>query len=187
MDENFNPNRAVVDEYGALPGIVHGGKPDLPRNHGAAVADVKESLIAALGKLGDGDVAVVGDLVAVRAGPATYHPIKAIKVRTVLEHICLVEPSAVGALPCRAVFLFENVTKDTDHRKMKALPELVGSGCFSSPTEPNISNNIWYSRVCIVVLRVSCDTPSLFGSSSSRLGTKSFTTHVTVYTTPDTG
>lgn len=80
MDENFNPNRAKVDEYGAVPGIVHSGKPDTPRNHGAAVADVKSSLIAVLGNLGDGDVAVVGDLVAVRAGPATYHPIKAIKV-----------------------------------------------------------------------------------------------------------
>lgn len=86
MDENFNPNR-VVDEYSSIAAIAGGGKPGAHGNQGGAVADVDTSLIAVLGGLGDGDVAVIGDLVAIRAGPVTYHPIKAIKV-TVLCMFC---------------------------------------------------------------------------------------------------
>lgn len=81
MDENFNPNRNV---YGSnmMDGL---GKASLdetvtPRNTEAA-ADIDAPLMAALVSLEDGQVAVVGDLVAIRAGPDTYHPIKALKVR----------------------------------------------------------------------------------------------------------
>lgn len=80
MDENFNPNRSVDGSSSAIMDKTFaGGKPGCD---GAAVADVEASLIAVLGGMGDGDVAVVGDLVAVRAGPATYHPLKAIKVQS---------------------------------------------------------------------------------------------------------
>lgn len=85
MDENFNPNRNVygssmVDGLGKAASIDETGVP--PRNTEAATADVDAPLIAALVSLEDGQVAVVGDLVAIRAGPGTYHPIKALKVRT---------------------------------------------------------------------------------------------------------
>lgn len=83
MDENFNPNRNV---YGS--NIMDGlGKASIhetavtPRNTEEAAADIDAPLIAALVSLEDGQVAVVGDLVAIRAGPDTYHPIKALKVR----------------------------------------------------------------------------------------------------------
>ena len=83
MDENFNPNRNV---YGSsmMDGL---GKASIdeavtPRNTEAA-ADIDAPLIAALVSLEDGQVAVVGDLVAIRAGPDTYHPIKALKVKII--------------------------------------------------------------------------------------------------------
>lgn len=82
MDENFNPNRAVygssaLDGFGKASSNQTTGSNDM-----GAVAGVDAPLIAVLGGLEDGEVAVVGDLMAVRAGPETYHPIKALKVRS---------------------------------------------------------------------------------------------------------
>lgn len=86
MDENFNPNRAVgvSNMSGDVPYSADcaGIQCSTGSIGGEAVADVEESLIAVLGGMGDGVVAVVGDVVAVRAGLQTYHPIKSIKVQT---------------------------------------------------------------------------------------------------------
>lgn len=84
MDENFNPNRnlygsSMMDGLGKAASIDETGLP--PRNKEAATADIDAPLIAALVSLEDGQVAVVGDLLAIRAGPETYHPVKALKVR----------------------------------------------------------------------------------------------------------
>lgn len=45
-----------------------------------ATTDVNVALIDELSKLEDGKVVLVDDLVAIRAGPKTYHPIKTLKV-----------------------------------------------------------------------------------------------------------
>ncbi|CAM9924238.1 unnamed protein product [Laminaria digitata] len=102
MDENFNPNRNV---YGS--NIIDGlGKASIdetsvtPRNTEEAAADIDAPLIAALVSLEDGQVAVVGDLVAIRAGPDTYHPIKALKGMAsesdVILLSCLTKAPAAG-------------------------------------------------------------------------------------------
>lgn len=76
MDENFNPNRMVHGSNDALGSSSINSN----RNEEAPVADGDAPLAALLGALEDGEVAVAGDLVAIRAGPETYHPIKALKV-----------------------------------------------------------------------------------------------------------
>lgn len=92
MNENFDPNR-TVDGSSILGSF---GKANVDNTAGAAVsanggdersgdalgavADTNAPLIAVLRGLEDGQVAVMGDLVAIRAGPETYHPIKALKV-----------------------------------------------------------------------------------------------------------
>lgn len=83
MDENFNPNRNVCGSN-IMDGLGNAsiGETVTPRNTEGA-ADIDAPLIAALVSLEDGQVAVVGDLVAIRAGPDTYHPIKALKVQII--------------------------------------------------------------------------------------------------------
>lgn len=76
MDENFNPNLGV---HGSSDVFANGSKPNI-RGDTAIVADTNAPLVAVLGALEDGQVAISGDLVAIRAGPETYHPIKALKV-----------------------------------------------------------------------------------------------------------
>lgn len=76
MDENLNPNLGV---HGASDVSSNGTKPN-SWGDAAAVADTNAPLVAVLGALEDGQVAISGDLVAIRAGPETYHPIKALKV-----------------------------------------------------------------------------------------------------------
>lgn len=89
MDENFDPNRAVDALMGELGGAqqqfgtAYGADVDdlgKGRHGSEAIADVNAALITALAGMDDGAVAVIGDIVAIRAGPATYHPVKAIKV-----------------------------------------------------------------------------------------------------------
>lgn len=88
MDENFNPNRtmdgsSILGGSGKQAFDINTSSSSFDQNtrDAGARADVNGSLIAVLGGLEDGQVAVVGDLVAIRAGPETYHPIKALKVR----------------------------------------------------------------------------------------------------------
>lgn len=89
MDENFNPNRLVhgSNDGDCSTSSLRSSSGNSKHNKGnstsnqEAVADGDAPLIAVLGALEDGQVAVAGDLVAIRAGPETYHPIKALKVR----------------------------------------------------------------------------------------------------------
>lgn len=86
MDENFDPNHAVdvlIEGLDAEEGDTLKGGLQRPNVSDTATADVDTSMISVLGNLIDGKVAVIGDIVAIRAGPDTYHPIKAIKVRGV--------------------------------------------------------------------------------------------------------
>ncbi|CAM9404625.1 unnamed protein product [Pylaiella littoralis] len=96
MDENFNPNRMVHGSNDALGSSSINSN----RNEEAPVADGDAPLAALLGALEDGEVAVAGDLVAIRAGPETYHPIKALKgmasERDVIILSCLVKAPAAG-------------------------------------------------------------------------------------------
>lgn len=71
MDENFDPNRAVHWPSGAVSSEPSPSK---------EVADEDAPLVAVLSALEDGEVAIAGDVVAIRAGPETYHPVKALKV-----------------------------------------------------------------------------------------------------------
>lgn len=81
MDENFNPNR-----------VTDGSRSESVGNCGSkAVADADVPLNAVLGALEDGRVAITGDLVAIRAGPETYHPIKALKVMPEVEAEVVIE------------------------------------------------------------------------------------------------
>lgn len=82
MDENFDPNR-----INHRSGLYKGFDADQAsrQQSAAAVADGNASLVSALLDLADGQVAVVNDLVAIRAGPSTYHPIKALKVNAVCD------------------------------------------------------------------------------------------------------
>lgn len=87
MDENFNPNRVVHGSNDDSSKSSIGSSSCSKHNNSSAeeaVADGDAPLIAVLGALEDGQVAVAGDLVAIRAGPETYHPIKALKVRPLL-------------------------------------------------------------------------------------------------------
>lgn len=79
MDENFNPNRVVDGSKNAVfsDSVGNSSSSSCGAN---AVADADVPLSEVLGALEDGQVAIVGDIVAIRAGPATYHPVKALKV-----------------------------------------------------------------------------------------------------------
>ena len=77
MDENIDPNRAN------LHATIHGDMANVRSERflrKGSITDINLDLINALSDLEDGEVAVVDDLVAIRAGPETYHPIKALKV-----------------------------------------------------------------------------------------------------------
>ncbi|CAM9914456.1 unnamed protein product, partial [Ectocarpus sp. 8 AP-2014] len=63
MDENFDPNRAVRWPSGAVSSEPSPSK---------EVADEDAPLLAVLSALEDGQVAISGDIVAIRAGPETY-------------------------------------------------------------------------------------------------------------------
>lgn len=85
MDENFNPN-LVADGSKDVGNIISSSS---STNHtGKTVADADVPLRELLGALEDGRVAIKGDLVAIRAGPETYHPIKALKVTLDFEAGC---------------------------------------------------------------------------------------------------
>ncbi|CAM9446970.1 unnamed protein product [Hapterophycus canaliculatus] len=98
MDENFNPNRVVQgsgEVFGKSSASSHGG------GEGASCcADGNAPLFAMLGALEDGQVGVAGDIVAIRAGPETYHPIKALKGMAsesdVIVLSCLTKAPAAG-------------------------------------------------------------------------------------------
>eukprot|EP00752_Nemacystus_decipiens_P006834 g6136.t1 len=78
MDENFDPNCAGDgSKKAALSASV--GTLTNSNCSGKAVPDADAPLREVLGALEDGRVAIAGDLVAIRAGPDTYHPIKALK------------------------------------------------------------------------------------------------------------
>lgn len=89
MDENFNPNRSTADVFSTRTGSMMGKGGTVADQNLSSIAssgeatrtaDMDASFVGTLAGLQDGQVAVVGDLVAIRAGPETYHPIKAIKV-----------------------------------------------------------------------------------------------------------
>ncbi|CAN0101839.1 unnamed protein product, partial [Scytosiphon promiscuus] len=97
MDENFNPNRAVQESgevFGKPSGSNHNSET------GAARADGNVTLFDLLGALEDGQVDVAGDIVAIRAGPETYHPVKALKGMAsdtdVIILSCLIKAPAAG-------------------------------------------------------------------------------------------
>lgn len=87
MDENFDPNRTMDDssfDRGCdWDNADHEDNESrsTPGGRWEAVAGVDSSLVATLEALEDGQVAIAGDIVAIRAGPDTYHPIKTLKVR----------------------------------------------------------------------------------------------------------
>lgn len=81
MDENFNPNRAGD---GTISDSV-GKSSNISNSNCRAVADADVPLSELLGALEDGRVAITEDIVAIRAGPETYHPIKALKVMTTIS------------------------------------------------------------------------------------------------------
>ncbi|CAM9484101.1 unnamed protein product [Ectocarpus fasciculatus] len=89
MDENFDPNGAVHRPSGA-----GSSKPS------KEVADEDAPLVAVLSALEDGQVAIAGDVVAIRAGPETYHPVKALKGMAsesdVIILSCLTKAPAAG-------------------------------------------------------------------------------------------
>lgn len=95
-----------------------------------AVADRDASLVAVLGALEDGQVAVAGDLVATRAGPDTYHPIKALKVLPPFSR-------------CGVVELFQTTTRTL----------LLQSTSYLTPT------NRWYLSHACRSLSISITTP----------------------------
>lgn len=97
MDENFNPNR-VTDGSNGSDNVTFQEKAGNSNCRGKAVADVDAPLREVIGALEDGRLAVVGDLVAIRAGPETYHPIKALKVIPEVARSLTTEYSAVGLL-----------------------------------------------------------------------------------------
>lgn len=82
MDENFNPDRNVY-RSNMMDGLGKASMDDTVTPRNTEAADIDAPLIAALVNLEDGQVAVVGDIVAIRAGPDTYHPIKALKVKII--------------------------------------------------------------------------------------------------------
>ncbi|CAM9721647.1 unnamed protein product [Ectocarpus sp. 13 AM-2016] len=91
MDENFDPNRAVHWPSGAVSSEPSPSK---------EVADKDAPLVAVLSALEDGQVAIAGDVVAIRAGPETYHPVKALKGMAsesdVIILSCLTKAPATG-------------------------------------------------------------------------------------------
>ncbi|CAN0348757.1 unnamed protein product [Ectocarpus sp. 8 AP-2014] len=91
MDENFDPNRAVHWPSGAVSSEPSPSK---------EVADEDAPLVAVLSALEDGQVAISGDIVAIRAGPETYHPVKALKGMAsesdVIILSCLTKAPAAG-------------------------------------------------------------------------------------------
>lgn len=85
MDENFDPNHSSADDFSIRTVTGKGGsgadkKSSSISSSGEATADMDASVVGTLAGLQDGQVAVLGDVVAIRAGPETYHPIKAMKV-----------------------------------------------------------------------------------------------------------
>lgn len=83
MNENFDPNIVVGDFIEGLDEGFVGKDPTLRSNMcDRFVPDVDTSLINVLANLPDGRVAIVGDIVVIRAGPDTYHPVKSVKVRS---------------------------------------------------------------------------------------------------------
>lgn len=85
MDENFNPNRVGDGSKDVVFSESVGNIASNSNCSGKALADADVPLSEVLGALEDGRVAVAGDLVAIRAGPETYHPIKALKVMPQVE------------------------------------------------------------------------------------------------------
>lgn len=77
MNENVDPNKIFPRKE--FPGSMGKASSENIRNY-EATTDVKVALIDALSNLEDGKVVLVDDLVAIRAGPETYHPIKTLKV-----------------------------------------------------------------------------------------------------------
>lgn len=115
MDENFN-NRAVDGSKVLFSeSVVNSNSSSNCSGHAIADADVPLSDV--LGALEDGRVAIAGDLVAIRAGPETYHPIKALKVmpeieKPLVQHSLSTHNSASKVLfsVCKAVQLHGTIT-----------------------------------------------------------------------------
>lgn len=77
MSENVDPNKISLRKE--FTGSMGKAPSENIRSY-EATSDVNVALIDELSKLEDGKVVLVDDLVAIRAGPKTYHPIKTLKV-----------------------------------------------------------------------------------------------------------